>query len=544
MEYIVSTNEQLPYGERVKNALNPKKSELYIRAAGGTVIASALFNMSPIDSPLYIGAEPTGPETHTAVEPDQVTAVPAEIAIITEQGPSLEVTIPQQYAADFQAVPLDSPSGQLITDYTSQLEAITNEDLSARITIQVEGMASDESEKDALGGDANLGQPSSNNNILARDRAMLAESAAVAGLKSDRISIDEVTWDETILGDNEIAKIDQIASSQNLSRAEMIRQFNAGQSNLDSSQSETLNEYLTSERGATFTSVVIRELPSVADSCDEVFRRDVIPGRQYEFTTPGNDGWRVDIIPGFIPPLPGLRRKRKNQTTPDSDETLEAARDIASDVQSAPQAQPERPLPTSQDQQPETNDTPLKQEDGRNPSSGGGKAISPYQQARLKSIEDRSFAVNRRAYEPYQLKSLEWYTQRYREDLVKRNRRIKLGVAAVLPVIAAFPWPSWSTESAESTPDVFEDCAVESTEPGYREEFSVSWPVIDLIDDLTGDHLAPTGAIIDRREVPDVVTRTESSYTRFEVDYSGKVIGQTEVPASITRSDDPAVFAN
>lgn len=470
----------MSYRSRLKEAFNLRRPELYVRVGVGTALATAAFNlfMPDADSPVSIQQEPTPEQVTTSHLPDETTYIPAKLAPVIERGPSVQIEVTQAYSPDFNASPLTEVATQQITAYTAELRAITREDPSAYVTVRVAGMASDESRADGLQGDANLGRASEHNTALARQRAQLAETALRMEVASDsRISIDEVSGVETVLSREDIMQVDRIAHVAGLTRQELLAQYNDGDLALSEDDMRSMRQLFDTRRGARIEATVLRDVTPILGPCDEVVTEIAVPGRTLETTQPGDAGWRVDIVPGFLPPLSGRRRKE------DAVET--ASRSLPEDDSRS--VMPTTGVGAASGQPPRGRHRP---EYIHRQQHGADEHVSPRQ----------------------------------------KNRFIRRTLGVVAAAAAVFPWPSWESQQADATPPIAEECLEVSTEPGWKREVAVSFPVIDAIDRVTGDRLDATNVHLLTDIQPDETTLWQPGHMKYEVDENGRIITQTYIP--------------
>lgn len=112
----------------------------------------------------------------------------------------------------------------------------------------------------------------------------------------------------------------------------------------------------------------------------------------------------------------------------------------------------------------------------------------------------------------------------------RRNRYVRRALGVAAAAAALFPWPSWQDQSADVLPTASQDCLETVTEPGSRRDVSVSFPVVDAVDQLTGDHLGPTDVHLFTGVQPTKTTYTYQEYTRYKVDENGVIVSQEDVP--------------
>lgn len=465
----------MSYRSRLKEAFSLRRPELYVRVGVGTALATAAFNlfMPEANSPIRLQQEPSLDQETSIQQPEGVTYLPAEMAPVIERGPSVRIDVPQAYASDFNASPLTDVATQQVAEYAAELRAITQNDPSAYVTVRLAGSASDESRIDSFQGDANLGVPSEQNATLAHQRAQLAGAALRATTTGDlRISIDEVTGVEAVLAPEEVAMVDHIALTVGLTRQELLAQYNSANLALSENDRHTMQQLFDVRRGAQIEATVLRDVTPVLGTCDEVVREVVGPSRTARRTQPDDDGWQIDIIPMVVPPLPYRRRHAEN----------EADKRIVGGIGGA---------------------------------ATGGVVAGPAPRGR-----------HRPEYIRRQQRGVEAEASPAR----RRNRYVgrALGVAAA--AAALFPWPSWRDQPADVLPAASQDCLETVTEPGWRRDVVVSFPVVHVVDQLTGDHLGPTDIHLFTDVQPTKTTYTYQEYTRYKVDENGVIVSQEDVP--------------
>lgn len=165
-----------------------------------------------------------------------------------------KIHLNQQYAPGFNASELDARQKNQLRELASKVNESINKDRCATVTATSTGFASDE---DGRFADANLGKKSTNNMHLAYERAVLSKDVIMAGIDQPKRILFNVYAKESILTKTQIANIDTIAKSNNLTRSAQLAAYNSGNhSNLSKAELSQLDRTIEDQRGSTIKIVV------------------------------------------------------------------------------------------------------------------------------------------------------------------------------------------------------------------------------------------------------------------------------------------------
>lgn len=520
-------SENTSYGDRLKHAANPKHGEFWVRLGAGTVLATTLVNTMPGEqSPIGFGEDAQPDRTVQNSTPVERT-IPGEIATSYTEGPSIQVSVPAEYANNFEAVPLNDETRTEISDYYSSLSRLIQEDPTiTSISIDIHGSTSDEDV--TTNPNYGLGIASADNTALAERRAILVENTFNEYNNGDAVTVKSIDGAEAVTNDAQIAKLQAIADTQNMSIEDLIANYNYSPANLTLSTNAGIfmKQQFDDKRSVRIESTIERTDAPTANECDIVIQH-VTENVVTEKVIPGHDGWRFEIAPFFIPPFPfKLRRRAKSEKVsvdvPDEDVELPEAE--------APEEKTAPTLTLVPNQEAEASSATEEEL-----HKGPGERISRTTRYSQEDIAQMRADVQR------------YLARREAEKRMNKNaipRRIAKVAIPLALVAVVFPWPKWSTEEADPTPDQLNACVDVTTDPGSKFDLGVTFPVIDWIDEQFGDTFEDTYVNLYRDVTPDTVSTTHKAHEVYMVDESGSILDQQHVDDQTTTTTKSPHFSN
>lgn len=515
-----------PNVQKSKESLKDTLAKHAGRAAVGTIAASALFNALGAKSPIHIEKAPTPDTTKTVSSQEYKAFDPSQELYETNTmriggNEASKSDTQQKYSPDFVAQALGPEHEKAIVDYMQGIYEVLDHDPTARVTIRVRGLASDEAQIGATSerGD-DLGVPSKKNQQLANDRGDLASGYAesLASTYGDRLVFETLEGQEGVLNADELTAVEAIAEAHGLTTDELTAQYNQGELGLSEDEGAVMNSLFNGRRGAIFESTIIRTTPEVsgmpeAGACD-VFVRQVIT--QHEVTQPGDSGWRIDIVPFYIP-LP--RRKKKNEVKGEQDDSLLEDRSEG-----------------EQQLQSETIELQPREDEQASPEDKAGdkslvdrfidKATSGPKVKSMSELERMSSAERSR-----------YFTDQQRQQ---RMKVAKIGGAIALGLLAV-PFLSHEKSGGEIERTDLQCTSVEVQAPGH-ESWGLRFPVIEAVGKVFGKQL-DTHISIDSGDLPESTRTTIKEHDTYIFDADGKLTSKRHTPTKTVSghvADNPA----
>lgn len=427
------------------------------------------------------------PRTETTFRYNPPKEVPATLRETVVDGPRLSLFGLQEFARDFNALPLNQQSEQQLSDYLQSIADAIGEKGTAELRFI--GLSSDEDhELDPNDPLANTGKSSPNNERLALGRGERVKSFAEKWAKDhnleDRIIMNEVTGKEVILSPNETAQLIVLADNYGNTLANILTDFdNGAASYLSAEHQDTFDRLYTQNRGAVIDSTIKKvEVPQIG-TCDRVVTLESVPPTQIDRYFPGRDPGSIDLM--LLPVLAGWKWPTKKKRDEHEDSAGET-----------PEPTPEKPMP--------------------------------------RTLTDEELAV--RAEQA--TKHREYWLQRsIRNDRIANRLVPALGIMAFLlvPFLIKDEY-----KPAENPEPAAQACTtVEVRQGGERTYFGTSVGEIILAWVQGRDAVwTPT----DRRTKDTVIATTVQPHTKWIVDEYGRVVTKKEQPAVTTEQNVPPVI--
>lgn len=506
---IPSQPEQTPYVDRLRYAANPKHGEFWVRLVAGTALTTALVNTLPnAESPIKIGQDPQPDRTITQTTPYEST-VPGEIATTTESGPAISINVPAEYANNFEATPINSEAETAVGGYYSTLAQLMADDPTIQsIAIDIHGSASDEDYySNPLFG---LGQASDENDALAVRRAELVDEVFGTYDTQNTIGVSSIDGEERILSDAEIAVLQETIAQHEMPVEDFIATYNytPEETPLTPGEHEVVEGLLDNNRSVRIESTIERSVGPVIDSCDIVLEK-IVDEVTTETVIPGTDGWKFEVAPFWLPPLPfTLRRRKKGAVSNTEDESKEA---LAS-AESEPEA---------------------------STSEADTETTQPEKAGHTQQLIDRNVATLNR----YYAREAARQERIQRAEKYKVPRRLALGTVGLAAVVLLIPNFHTHSDEADPVPADNEDCIAIETDGGLRFQIDATLPVIDAIDKHFGDNFEDTHITLYEDAIPNTTTVTRKEHETYFVDSNGNVIDQQHVPEDISSYETEATYS-
>ena len=291
-----------------------------LRFMAGTALLSSVATIGTniIDGPgikFEFGGHPAGTYEETITTP--AWREPGELAKVHEFGPTASLNQSQMYSVDGRAVELNTDQKSELEDYINQLDEKIKQSESdgnkvTEVNVRVIGNASDEHLGENLP-KANLGQDSDMNDNLAKERANIVAEELTRLATTRGINLTTTSFGiEHTLVDDDVSKIEEIASDSGVSVEELLMDYNFNKQDITytDDQKSILKDLLDNRRRTDlFSNLTTEKSPFKLGPCDIVTREH--PEKSYKVTHsyPEKESESLKVLP--IPFYLYVRHKRK-----------------------------------------------------------------------------------------------------------------------------------------------------------------------------------------------------------------------------------------